>query len=172
MIMTHVCPTVERQLSPDQAGFHPGRSCCGQILNLTQYIEDGFDARQIAGAVFVDLMAECDTVNHRMLLLKLAKVFCNTKIVKMIQSLLVNRCFFVEMYSKKSRCRTQKNSLPQGSVMAPPLFNIYTNKEPEFNNIRRFIYADDLCIARQSLTFETIEMSLSAALEHLTEYCK
>ena len=43
--MARMCSTVEHQLSPDQAGFRPARSCCGQILNLTQYIEDGFEAR-------------------------------------------------------------------------------------------------------------------------------
>ena len=172
MIMARMYPTVEQQLSPDQAGFRPGRSCCSQILNLTQYIEDGFEDKQITGAVFVDLTAAYDTVNHRVLLLKLAKVVHNARIVKIIQSLLTNRRFFVEMDGKKSRYRKQKNGLPQGSVLAPILFNIYTNDQPEFDNIRRFIYADDLCIATQARTFETIERRLSAALEHLTEYYK
>ena len=140
MIMARMYPTVEQQLSPDQAGFRPGRSCCSQILNLTQYIEDGFEDKQITGAVFVDLTAAYDTVNHRVLLLKLAKVVHNARIVKIIQSLLTNRRFFVEMDGKKSRYRKQKNGLPQGSVLAPILFNIYTNDQPEFDNIRRFMY--------------------------------
>ena len=67
----------EEQLSPDQAGFRAGRSCCSQVLNLTQYIEDGFELGKITGAVFVDLTAAYDTVNHRLLLLKLAKVIRN-----------------------------------------------------------------------------------------------
>ena len=67
------------------------------------------------------------------------------------------------MDGKKSRWRTQKNGLPQGSVLAPTLFNIYTNDQPEFVNIRRFIYADDLCLATQSTTFETIEQRLTDA---------
>jgi len=41
MIMDRMSPTVEEKLNPDQAGFRPGRSTCGQLLNLTQYIEDG-----------------------------------------------------------------------------------------------------------------------------------
>ncbi|KAK3893287.1 hypothetical protein Pcinc_002843 [Petrolisthes cinctipes] len=52
------------------------------------------------------------------------------------------------------------------------LFNIYTNDQPEFTDIKRFIYADDLCFATQSRSFETIEIDLSDALEHLTEYYK
>ena len=163
---------LEEKLTPDQAGFRPGRSTCGQLLNLTQYIEDGYENKEITGSVFVDLTAAYDTVNHRLLLLKVAKFTRNSKIVSIIQSLLTNRRFFVEMDGRKSRWRTQKNGLPQGSVLAPVLFNIYTNDQPEFENIRRFIYADDLSLATQADCFETIETRLTSALQQLTEYYK
>ena len=136
MILGRIQPTVDDQLSPDQAGFRPGRSCCGQVLNLTQYIEDGFENKLITGTVFVDLTAAYDTVNHRALLLKVSKIVRNTTIVQIIESLLSNRRFFVEMDGKRSRWRIQKNGLPQGSVLAPILFNIYTNDQPQLNNIR------------------------------------
>ena len=31
-----------------------GKSCTSQLLNLTEHIEDGYDNRQITGAVFVN----------------------------------------------------------------------------------------------------------------------
>ena len=65
MILGRNSPSVEDHLTPDQAGFRPGRLFCGQVLNLTQYIEDGFERKNITGAVFVDLSAAYDTVNHR-----------------------------------------------------------------------------------------------------------
>ena len=74
------------------------------------------------------------------------------------------------MDGRKSRWRTQKNGLPQGSVLAPTLFNIYTNDQPEFETIRRYIYADDLCLATQAGDFNTIEARLSKALNTLTDY--
>ena len=40
----------------------------------------------------------------------------------------------------------------------------------EFEGIRRFIYADDLCLATQAQDFKTIEERLSKALEKMTEY--
>ena len=109
------------------------------MLNLTQYIEDGYETKDITGPIFVDLTAAYDTVNHRILLLKVAKMTKNRNTVNIIRSLLCNRRFFVEMDGKKSRWRTQKNGLPQGSVLAPTLFNIYTNDQPSFPKIRRFI---------------------------------
>ena len=134
--MARISPTVEEQLTPDQAGFRPGRSTCGKLLNLTQFIEDGFEEKQITGTVFVDLTAAYDTVNHKLLLLKVAKMTKNKKTVSIIRSLLENRRFFVEMDGRKSRWRVQKNGLPQGSMLAPTLFNIYTNDLPEFANTR------------------------------------
>ena len=170
MILGRITPVIEEHLTPDQAGFRAGRSCCDQLLNLTQFIEDGYENKTVTGAVFVDLTAAYDTVNHRKLLLKVARMIRNNKIVQIIQSLLSNRRFFVEMDGKKSRWRSQKNGLPQGSVLAPILFNIYTNDQPEFENIRRFLYADDLCLATRSRDFSSIEERLSAALKSLTDY--
>ena len=57
-----------------------------------------------------------------------------------------------------------------GICLGPTLFNIYTNDQPEFPDIRRFIYADDLCLATKSTTFEKIEKRLTDALSQLTEY--
>ncbi|GFR94956.1 LINE-1 retrotransposable element ORF2 protein [Elysia marginata] len=170
MIMARMSLTVEENLTPDQAGFRPGGSTCGQLLNLTQYIEDGFEEKQITGTVFVDLTAAYDIVNHKILLLKVAKMIKNKKIVSIIQTLLENRRFFVEMDGRKSRWRLQKNGLPQGSILAPTLFNIYTNDQPEFDRTRRFIYADDLCLAAQSTSFNAIETRLTDALSSLTNY--
>ena len=172
LILARIAPTIEEQLTPDQAGFRPGRSCCDQLLNLTQHIEDGFENKQITGAVFVDLTAAYDTVNHRILQLKIARMTRNKRIVEIFQSLLGNRQFFVEMDGRKSRWRRQRNGLPQGSVLAPTLFNIYTNDQPEFDQIRRFIYADDLCLATQSNDFKVIEKRLTNALNDLTTYYK
>ncbi len=55
IILARIERTVEEHLSADQAGFRLGRLCCSQVLNLTQYTEDGLQEKKIAGAAFVDL---------------------------------------------------------------------------------------------------------------------
>ena len=54
----------------------------------------------------------------------------------------------------------------QGSVLAPMLFNIYTNDQPIHADARSFIYADDLCIASQGNDFSNIEASLTVCPDH------
>ena len=72
------------------------------------------------------------------------------------------------LVGKRSRGRRQKNGLPHGSVLAPLLFNIYG--QPVHPNTRRFLYADDMCIATQKQSFEEVENTLGDALAGLTSY--
>ena len=70
LILNKMEPSVDRHLIREQACFRPGKSCCSQLLNLTQHIEVGYH-RLITGAAFVDLSAAYDAVNHRLIIRKL-----------------------------------------------------------------------------------------------------
>ena len=141
-----------------------------QLLNLTKHIEDGYEKRLITGAVFVDLSAAYDTVNHRRLLSKVLEMIGDVHLTDLIRTMLESRHFFVVLNGKKSRWRRQRNGLPQGSVLAPMLLNIYTNDQPIHADTRSFIYADDLFIASQGNDFNNIEASLTSALSTMTTY--
>ena len=84
--------------------------------------------------------------------------------------MLSNRRFFVTLNGSNSRWRRQKNGLPQGSVLAPLLFNIYTNDQPIHPGTKSYLYADDLCIASQKQSFEDVEKALGDALAGLAPY--
>ena len=71
--------------------------------------------------------AAYDTVQHRVMIRKPLDMTGDLNLCQVIKSLLHNRCFFVQLNDKKSKWKAQKNGLPQGSVLAPLLFNIYTN---------------------------------------------
>lgn len=64
LILSHYSPHIEQYRIPEQARFRLGKSYTGQILNITQYTEDGFAKEMVIGSVFVDLSALYDTVNY------------------------------------------------------------------------------------------------------------
>ena len=161
LILNRLAEHVDAKLIPEQAGFRPGKSCTSQLLNLTEHIEDGYEKRLITGAVFVDLSAAYDTVNYRRLLSKVLEMTGDINLTDLVRTMLESRRFFVVLNGKKSRWRRQRNRLPQGSVLAPMLFNIYTNDQPIHADTRSFIYADDLCIASQGNDFSNIEALLT-----------
>ena len=170
LILNRIAEHVDAKLIPEQARFRPGKSCTSQLLNLTEHIEDGYEKRLITGVVFVDLSAANDTVNHRRLLSKVLEMTGDVHLADLIRTMLESRRFFVLLNGKKSRWRRQRNGLPQGSILAPMLFNIYTNDQPAHADTRIFIYADDLCIASQRNDFNNIEASLMSALHTMTTY--
>ena len=165
MILNRLSPIIEHVLIPEQAGFRPGKYCTAQVMNLTQHIEDGFETGEITDIVLVDLSATYDTVNHRRLLEKVYNMTRDNSLMCMIRTLLENRRFFVELGGKRSRWRSQRNGLPQGSVLAPLLFNVYTNDQPIHPGTRSFMYADDLAVTTQSTDFAPIEETLPSSAE-------
>ena len=114
----------------------------------------------------MDLSAAYDTVNH--FVSKVLEITGNVHLTDLIRTMLESRRLFVVLNGKKSRWRRQRNGLPQGSVLAPMLFNIYTNDQPVHADTRSVIYTDDVCIASQANDFKNIEASLTSALSTMT----
>lgn len=170
MLLNRLTPIVEHQLVPQQAGFRPGKNCTAQVLNLTEHIEEGYEKGYISGAVFVDLTAAYDTIQHQQLLHKVYYITRDLNFTRTVQTLLENRRFYVEFQGRKSRWRSQRNGLPQGSVLSPILFNIFTNDQPQPSLTKSFIYADDLALVTQARDFDAVEKQLTVALKDLSEY--
>ena len=164
---------LEQHLIKVQAGFRPGTSCTSQLLNLTQHIEveDGYQRGMITGAAFVDLISAYDTVNHRILIQKLYNTTHDSQIYRVFQNMLSNRRLYVELNNERSRWKKkQNNGLPQGSVLSPILFNIYTNDQAIHDGTRNFTYADDLCVTAQYSSFTEVKTTIGDAQDELTQY--
>jgi hypothetical protein len=83
--------------------------------------------------------------------------------------MLSNRFFQVFNGVKSSRWRRLNNGLPQGSVLAPILFNLYLSDFPYILS-KQFQYANDIALIFQANSFSECEANLKADLERLNEY--
>ena len=171
LILERITPVVETVLPREQAGFRSGRSTADQVTLLTEDIEQGFEAKLKSGVVLVDLTAAYDTVWHRGLASKLHKCIPNRQLVNMIMELIRNRTFTLHVGDSKSRTRSQRNGLPQGSVLAPSLFNIYTSDLP-LTQSSKYVYADDICLALQNRSLDILSSGLTEDLVSMCAYFK
>ena len=91
-----------------------------QTVLLTQIIDDLFEAKKNAGAVFFNLTAAYDTVWHRSITCKLLGLLPDKHMVRKITKLVRKRSITLTIGdSKQSRLRRLRNGLSQGSVLAP-----------------------------------------------------
>ena len=170
LIYARIEPIVDFLLPGEQAGFRHGKSTVDQVVLPTQNIEDSFEAKKKAGAMFVDLTAAYDTVWHRGLTCKLLRLLPDKHMVRMIMELVRNRSFILATGdSKRSRLRRLKNGVPQGSVLAPLLFNIYVYDLPSTVS-RRYVYADDLALLYSSDDWKDLEGVLSQDMTTISTY--
>ena len=88
----------------------------------------------------------------------------------MIMELVRNRSFTLTTSdSKQSRLCCLENGVPQGLVLAPLLFNIYTYNLPSMIS-RKFAYADDLTLLHSSGNWKDLEGTLSQYMSTLSAY--
>ena len=161
---------IDPQLPPEQAGFRHGRSTTDQVTLLTDDIEVGFEHNHKVGVALVDLTAAYDTVWLRGLHLKLLRMLPDRNMVSFVMELLTNRSFTLRTSDGQvSRLRRIHNGVPQGSSLAPTLFNIYISDIPKTTS-KPYGYADDLALLTAHQTWEKVEETLNKDMQSISEY--
>ena len=96
--------------------------------------------------IMIDLSAAFDTVDHDYLLEDLKKVGIDEDCNRWYETYLRGREVMVIISNKKSETRKLTKGVPQGSVLGPMLFSIYTRELAwllEQHNVKYKLYADD-----------------------------
>ena len=113
------------------------------VSDLISHIGDG----ELTLVSFLDMSAAFDTVDHGILLTKLEHEFgIKDNVLMWIASYLSNREYEVKFNNTISNKRSTLYGVPQGSVLGPFLFNLYTNQlESVIQHLgfSTYCYADD-----------------------------
>ena len=154
-------------LASCQSGIRAHHSTTA-VLNFTDDWLNGIDAGKYVGVVFVDLKKAFHTVDHGILLQKLAHYGDHNHEQEWFTSYLSKRTYFTRVNGCDSRVRSISLGVPQGLYLGPLLFSIYINDLPMvINNARVYMYADDTCISFQADSVSKPNEGLNKDLEAL-----
>lgn len=113
-------------LPPVQSGFRKGFSCATALLHITDDIVREYDKGNLTLLCLLDFTKAFDTVNHQLLLAILSHIGLEPPAVHLIYSYLVGRSQCVVVGDRRSAPALTNSGVPQGSVLGPLLFSIYT----------------------------------------------
>ena len=96
--------------------------------------------------MLLDLGAAFDTVEHDLLIEDLIYISIKDVVLSWFRSYLSGRNYYVTINGKRSETRSLQRGVPQGSVLGPILFSIYT-MELSFilkeHGVKFKLFADD-----------------------------
>ena len=130
-----------------QSGFRPRHSMETAVLRVLSDLLEAVDGGDVAALVLLDLSAAFDTVDHAILCRRLQSSFGVTgPVLRWFESYLHGRSQYVRRGQMKSIITTLVCGVPQGSVLGPILFVLYTAdliSLVEQHGFCPHLYADD-----------------------------
>ena len=131
-------------LPPKQSGFRAGYGCETALADVTDDIIRAWDENKITILTLLDFSKAFDMLNHHILLSILHFIGFSESARRLIQSFLSDRTQQVVLNEQCSNSLSVGLGVPQGSILGPLLYTVYTfNFVSSLNHCGSHFYADD-----------------------------
>ena len=132
---------------PFQSAYKPHHSVESALVRVHSDILQAMDRQRVVVLVLLDLSAAFDTIDHRVLLHRLSRdLGVAGTALRWFQSYLEDRTQSVSIQNACSAPRDLCFGVPQGSVLGPQLFSVYSaplGKIIKAHGLEYHFYADD-----------------------------
>ena len=161
-------------LYPGQYGFRTKRSTIHAATGFVIDTIEGFENKyKHTIGVFLDLSNVFDTIDHNILLQKLECFGVCGIVLDWFRNYLLDRKQYMFYIIITTLVNDIPCGVPQGYVLGPLLFIIYTNDLPNFLNVcKAILFGDDTTIYCSSNNIQDLYVIANHELESLSEWLR
>jgi hypothetical protein len=159
--------------NPLQSGSRKRHSCETALLHITDICYEAIDKKSNLGILFTDFSKAFDLIDHSILMKKLAAYRFSETSLAWFKSYLFNRSQIVRVGGVYSDRKIVNCGVPQGSILGPLLFLIFTNDLPlHITGGTVTACVDDATILCTNNNGHETETNLALCSDRIAEWCK
>ena len=173
LLIRRIKPIIEEKgvIPSHQFGFRNKHSTIDQVHRITNIIENALEKREVCSTIFLDVAQAFDKVWHKGLIYKL-KQYLPKQYSQILKSYISERCFRVKQEETYSELKAITAGVPQGSVLGPVLYLLYTCDIPTLENDTIATFADDTAILAVGKTSEEATEKLQIAVNKIHDWTR
>ena len=154
-----------------QHAYRKHHSTTTSLVEITEYIHNEIEKKQIPAIIATDLSKAFDSVSHGMLLRKLQDMGLHKDCTEWIGSYLAERTQITKFNTIESDKEMVLSGVPQGSILGPILFIIFTADLAKHVDQCKFVaYADDAALLVSAPTPKQLKTRIESSVEAVQDW--
>ena len=164
--------TCNQLVTEYQWAYRKGHSTDLLLAHLTETWRRALDSNLVVGVILIDFQKAFDSISHKILTHKLEHNYgIKGNLLAWTKDYLSKRKQYTVVNRELSSQANVSTGVPQGSVLGPTLFALYTGDLPEaVNSASLYMYADDTTMYCIGESVDSVTNALNNALKELEDW--